>query len=188
MERVASVTLVGDDDIVELDNFKALVEHYRPRVFRFLLASVRDRDDADMLTQETFLKAYHARSRFRGEASVNTWLMQIAVNALRDHLRNRRWQFWRRTAQDIDASELSDSLPARGASPEAHAMAKQQVAEVWRAASQLPPKQRTVFLLRFVEDMDILEIAAATGSAEGTVKAQLFQALKTIRERLARTR
>lgn len=173
---------------LEIEDFDALVAVYQPRVFRFLLASVRDRDAAETLAQETFLKAYRAREQFRGEASLNTWIMQIAVNALRDHVRNRKWQFWRRAGQDIDVSEISDSLPDGRTSPEAHTLAKEQVAAVWRAAEQLPQRQRTVFLLRFVEDMDVLEIATATGTKEGTVKAHLFEALKTVRTTLVKTR
>lgn len=173
---------------IGIEDFDALVATYQPRVLRFLLASVRDRDAAETLTQETFLKAYKARDRFRGGSSLNTWIMQIAVNTLRDHVRNRKWQFWRRAGQDIDTSEISDALPDGRSSPEARASAQQQVAAVWRAAEELPQRQRTVFLLRFVEDMDLLEIAAATGMKEGTVKSHLFQGLKTVREELVRTR
>lgn len=177
-----------EEPALAVHDFDTVVAVHQPKVFRFLLASVRDRDTAETLTQETFLKAYRARNHFRGEASMNTWIMQIAVNTLRDHLRNRRWQFWRRASQDIDATELSDILSDGRSSPEAHAVAKEQVAAVWCAAEQLPQRQRTVFLLRFVEEMDLLEIAAATGMKEGTVKAHLFHALKTVREKLVRTR
>jgi RNA polymerase sigma-70 factor (ECF subfamily) len=58
------------------------------------------------------------------------------------------------------------------------------VAAVWEAAAKLPERQRTVFLLRFVEDMDLLEIAYATGIKEGTVKAHLFRAMRAVRVRL----
>ena len=56
---------------------------------------------------------------------------------------------------------------------------------IWKAAHSLPPKQKMVFLLRFVEDMDLLEIAAVTGMKEGTVKTHLFRSVRRIRERLA---
>jgi RNA polymerase sigma-70 factor (ECF subfamily) len=61
---------------------------------------------------------------------------------------------------------------------------KQQVQAVWDATATLSERQRTVFLLRFVEDMDLLEIAAATGLKEGTVKVHLFRALQAVRERV----
>ena len=59
---------------------------------------------------------------------------------------------------------------------------------MWSAASSLPLRQRTVFLLRFVEDMDLLEIAEVTGMKEGTVKAHLFRALQSVRARVEATK
>ncbi|MBV9669681.1 MAG: RNA polymerase sigma factor [Acidobacteriales bacterium] len=186
MEQAATIPLMGTT--TALSDFEQVVAEYRPRVFRFLLANLRDHDEAETLTQETFLKAYRARNSYRGDASVSTWLMHIAVNSMRDHLRNRRWQFWKKQRDNIDVSDMSDYLPHGGLTPEETVVAKQQVAAVWEAAQDLPPKQRAVFLMRFVEDMEIAEIAAATGTAEGTVKAHLFQALKRVRQQLVRTR
>jgi RNA polymerase sigma-70 factor (ECF subfamily) len=169
---------------VETD-FDAVVREYWPRVFRFALVSLRDRGEAESLAQDCFLKAFQAWSRFRGESSVSTWLMRIAVNQIRDHGRNRRLQFWKRTkAASGDMADMGRSLGDGRVSPEMNAVAKQQVEAVWRAAASLPEQQRTVFLLRFVEDMDLLEIAAATGLKEGTVKAHLFRALQAVRARL----
>jgi RNA polymerase sigma-70 factor (ECF subfamily) len=68
------------------------------------------------------------------------------------------------------------------------ALASEQVAAVWAATESLSERQRTVFLLRFVEDMDLLEIAAATGLKEGTVKAHLFRALQAVRERVRKAK
>ena len=111
--------------------------------------------------------------------------MRIAVNLVRDHLSNARLRFWRRTQRSsVDFSLVEDWLSGRRRSPEAAALAKQQVETIWAAAMELSEKQRTVFLLRFLEDMDILEIAAATGMAEGTVKVHLFRALQGIRSKL----
>ncbi len=64
----------------ELEDFEAVVRLYWPKVFRFALASLRDSHAAETLAQDCFFRAYRARDRFRGEASVSTWLMQIAVN------------------------------------------------------------------------------------------------------------
>jgi RNA polymerase sigma-70 factor (ECF subfamily) len=115
--------------------------------------------------------------------------MQIAVNLVRDHLRNRKIRFWKRVQSTAVPAEAIGASVADGAgSAESQVLVKEQVAAVWDAAGNLPERQRTVFLLRFVEDMDLLEIAAATGMKEGTVKTHLFRALKAVRERLgART-
>ncbi len=169
----------------ELDDFEAVVRLHWLKVFRFVLASVRDRHTAETLAQDCFFKAYRARDGFRGESSVSTWLMQIAVNLVRDHVRDRRLQFWKRarlTAVDVDVA--GRWIPDRGASPEVAALMKERLQKVWDATGNLSERQRTVFLLRFVEDMDLLEIAAATGMKEGTVKVHLFRALQAVRERL----
>jgi RNA polymerase sigma-70 factor (ECF subfamily) len=166
-------------------DFEALVRLYRPQVFRFALASLRDADAAETVTQDCFLRAYQARHRFRQDCSLRTWLIQIAVNLIRDRMRSRRLQFWRRASLRCLPVDVVRSTIADGArSPESQALLQQQVAAIWNAAECLPQKQRTVFLLRFVEDMDLLEIAAATGMKEGTVKSHLSRALRAVRERI----
>ncbi|MDQ6706322.1 MAG: RNA polymerase sigma factor [Acidobacteriota bacterium] len=166
-------------------DFDAVVSLYRPKIFRFALASLRDDDAAATVTQDCFMKAYHARERFRGDCSMDTWLMRIAVNLIRDHVRNRRLQFWNRTKlTGTPVEELHDFIDDRQRSPEARSLQKEQVQAIWKTAATLPLQQRTVFLLRFVEDMDLLEIAEVTGLKEGTVKAHLFRALRSVRERL----
>ena len=169
-------------------DFEAMVQLYRRKVFRFALASLRDIDAAETVTQDCFLRAYQSRDRFEQRCSLQTWLMQIAVNLIRDHARNRRLQFWKRanrTAQRIDVAAIA--IADRGRTPEAQALLQERVAAIWSAADRLPAKQRVVFLLRFVEEMDLLEIAAATGMKEGTVKTHLFRALRAVRNRIGET-
>jgi len=170
-----------------LQDFESLVREHRPRIFRFLLASLRDTETAENLTQDCFVRAFKARDQFRGESklgtcSFGTWLMHIAANLVRDHEASSRLKFWRRRLRsDVDPNELSDWIPDQQKSPEALALAKEQMEAIWRAAASLSERQRTVFLLRFVEDMDLLEIAAVTGMKEGTVKTHLFRAVQSVR-------
>jgi RNA polymerase sigma-70 factor, ECF subfamily len=171
--------------IAEMSDFDAVVRQYWPRVFRFVLVSVRDRDTAETLTQDCFLRAYQARHRFRGDASLNTWLMQIAINLVRDFARNRRLRFWKRVQDSaVDCASLNNGLACRGVSPEAETVAKEQMDAVWRVTGKLSERQRTVFLLRFVEDMDLLEIANVMGVTEGAVKVHLFRAVHAVREQI----
>src|SRR5438128_1338781 len=108
-----------ESPIAELQDFEKVVQIYWPRIFRFVLASVRDEDAAQTLTQDCFWRAYRHRSRFRGDSSVNTWLIHIAVNLVRDFARNRRLQFWRRTqSSSVDAATISEWVPDRDVSPE----------------------------------------------------------------------
>src|SRR5258708_11670114 len=179
MERAFSSGAVAVAEGME--DFDALVEQYRPRVFRFILASLRNRETAENLTQDCFVRAYKARDQYRGGASIGTWLMQIASNLVRDHEGSSRLKFWRRM---LHQSEVEYSIPDRRMSPEAMASAKEQIQAIWKAAFKLSERQRTVFLLRFVEDMELLEIAKVTGLSEGTVKTHLFRALAAVRKEM----
>ena len=177
---------IAEQTAGELADFESVVRQYQSAIFRYILASLRDRDAAETLTQDCFLKAYQARDGFRGESSVKTWMMRIAVNLVRDHISNARLRFWRRTQRaSIDLSLAGDWLTDSKSSPEAVANARQLVAAIWSAVDELSDKQRTVFLLRFVEEMDILEIVAATGIKEGTVKVHLFRAVQEVRAKIA---
>jgi RNA polymerase sigma-70 factor (ECF subfamily) len=178
-----------DSSRAELQDFDEVVRYHWQRVHRFILASVRDADAAQTLTQDCFLRAYSGRGAFRGQASIKTWLMQIAVNLVRDFGRNRRLQFWKRLrASAVNPGDIGDHLSDPGVSPEDQALRKEQVQIIWRASQSLPARQKTVFLLRFVEEMDLLEIASVTGLKEGTVKMHLFRALQAVREKLRRSK
>jgi len=166
----------------EFDDFDSLVQQYRPRVLRFLFASLRDMDLAESLAQDCFWNAFRSRGTFRGDCSVNTWLMRIAVNLVRNHTKSRRFQFWKRI-QNTDNGELRE-WPDRRISPEQNASIRQQVQSVWEATRTLSDRQRTVFLLRYLEDLDVAEIAQSTGLTENSVKVHLFRAVRGIRKRL----
>ena len=186
MDYAASSSLLSALDAATAADFDALVKLYRPRVFRFMLASSRDRDTAENLTQDCFFKAFKAHDSFRNHCKVSTWLMQIAVNVVRDHAKNRRIQFWRRLRKKTKSpdEDILGCIADRQKSPEAQALLKEQVDSIWAAAADLPGQQQTVFLLRFVEDMELTDIAIATGLKQATVKTHLFRALASVRRRV----
>lgn len=172
-----AIAMTGD-----ADEFSSLAQLHMPVIFRFLLASLRDQDLAQTLTQECFMKAYRNRSTFRGESSVRTWLMRIAINLQKDYWRNRRLRFWRETqANAVDVDLACDYLPSAERSPEAQLVAREQVTRVWRAVEALSMRERSVFLLRFVEELELKEIGDCTGLKVGAVKVYLARALTKIR-------
>ena len=188
LEPIASGTaegIAGRRMEAAAQEFSSVVQSHRPQIFRFLLASTRDVDLAETLTQECFLKAHRNWDRFRGESSAMTWLMRIAINLEKDHWRNRRMQFWRHTrTNSVDLDEASEWLPSGERSVEQQMLAREQVGQVWKAVEGLSERQRTVFLLRYVEEQELSEIAQATGLSEGTVKAHLSRALGKVRAEL----
>jgi RNA polymerase sigma-70 factor (ECF subfamily) len=170
---------------IAAEEFSAVVTKHRPQIFRFLLSSTRDVDLAETLTQECFLKAHRNWRSFRGESSAMTWLMRIAINLQKDHWRNRRMQFWRKTQSNtVDLSEASEWLPSGERTVEQQLLAKERVGQMAKAVEGLSERQRTVFLLRYVEEMELSEIARSTGLNEGTVKAHLSRALVKVRAEL----
>ena len=162
--------------------FSDVVLAHRQHIFRFLLASTRDVDLAETLTQECFLKAHRNWESFRGESSAMTWLMRIAINLEKDHWRNRRLQFWRRAStSSVDVDDASEWLPSGERTVEQQLLARERVQQVWKVVERMSGRQRTVFLLRYVEDLELAEIAKTTGLSEGTVKAHLSRALGKVR-------
>lgn len=169
--------------------FEDLLRAHQRRVFRVLLGWVRDPEMADSLTQECFLRAYRGRAGFRGDASPETWLLRIAVNIGRDHVKSRRSGFWRRLLSlDRSVEDGQIAVPEvadRASSPEQAILAKERLARVERRVESLSPMQRAVFQLRFLEEMPLEEIARTLGLRIGTVKVHLARAVGALRRDVA---
>lgn len=179
------ISLSGDHRISELEDIDALVRLYKPKVFRFVAFTLADRDAAESITHDCFLKAHRSRDQFRGDCSISTWLLRIAFNLVRDHTKSQKFRFWKSAAATaIDASEVSHYLPSGASSPEAQLIARERVKMVHQALQELSGRQRGVFLMRFVEEMDLSDIAATTGMTVPTVKTHLYRAVGAVRARL----
>lgn len=177
-----SLHVAAPHAVTQLDDMDSLVATYEQRIFRFHLMSVRDRDLALTLTQDTFTRAWSARANFRGDCAISTWLMRIALNLIRDHTRTDRFRFWKRVSETaVDVSDVSEHIPLRESSPEAALIAREQVALVWNSVARLSDRQRNIFMLRFVEELELAEIAEITSMPISTVKTHLYRALASIR-------
>lgn len=169
-----------------IEDFDAVVEAHQRRIYRILLGMVRDPDAAQTLAQDCFLRAYENRSSFRGQASVTTWLIGIAINLARDHARSRRVGFWKKLFAGGHAAQqaVQETVADGRVSPEQDLLAREELRAVWAAVETLSAKQRAAFLLRFVEEMSLEEIARAMRLKTGTVKAHLFRAVSAVRQKL----
>jgi RNA polymerase sigma-70 factor (ECF subfamily) len=167
--------------VITADGFDTIVRQHQRRVYRVILLLAKDRDTADTLTQECFLRAYQARDSFRGECRVDTWLLRIAVNLVRDHAKNRRSGFWKRLIGLDHSDEKAEEAVSRQPSPERTLLARSELQAVLESVNRLSRQQKTIFLLRFVEEMPLMDIAAVTGLKVGSVKAHLFRALTNVR-------
>jgi RNA polymerase sigma-70 factor (ECF subfamily) len=184
--QVFPATAAKETATASLASIDTLHTLYGRRIFRFLMAASRDQDLAEALTQETFLRAWTAREQFRGDCSASTWLTRIALNLLRDHVRTNRFRFWRQVSRTaIQADDLAAYLPHPASTTESSMIAREQLALVWDTVKTLSERQRTVFLLRFVEELDLADIADVTGLPISTVKTHLYRALAAVRSRHA---
>ncbi len=169
--------------------FETLVERYQKRLYRLACGYLHNHEDALDAVQETLVKIYLARQRYRPSAHPFTWASRILANQCIDQIRHRRV----RPEQSLE--ETQEGRPGRGPLPllssEEAAQARQERRELGRmlqgAIDTLPPRQREIFMLRHFGEMRLEEIAAALGCALGTVKSSLHRAAAAIRDHLART-
>jgi RNA polymerase sigma-70 factor (ECF subfamily) len=155
----------------------ALLARYQPQIYRFGLRMCRDPEDAREVLQETLVAAFRHLPSFRGEASLSTWLYQIARSFCVKERRGRR------PTEPLDAS--SRELPAAGGEPEAQAHAREIGAALAKAIGALPAESREVLLLRDVEGLSAEQAAAAIGIEVGALKSRLHRARLQLRGELA---
>ena len=167
--------------------FRELVENCQELVFQMALELTRDWDDADELSQQVFIKAYHALPRFRGDAKLMSWLYRILMNTYIDHTRKSRVAKWSSASNDVESVTQPEMVAANEAAgnPEAQAAAHQIQEHIDRALQALAPQQRSVFIMRHYHDLPLKEIAAIMGISLGTVKSQLFRAVQRMQKELS---
>jgi RNA polymerase sigma-70 factor (ECF subfamily) len=155
----------------EKSAYDALYRRHARRVGAICLRILNNRDDAEEATQETFLRAYEALSRFNGEYRVGAWLNRIATNVCLDGLRRRA------NSPQALASDPPDGLPT----PEAVA----ERGGFSRAMERLPPRHASVIRLRAVEDLTYHEMAERLEMSPSQVKSLLFRARASLRRALS---
>ncbi|WP_374584000.1 RNA polymerase sigma factor RpoE [Pseudoduganella sp.] len=160
--------------------FDQLVARYQRRLLRLVLRLLRDQAEAEDVVQETFLKAYRALPRFRGEAAFYTWLYRIAVNGARNAILRRRQ---RSGPQGIAPSQAPAPPPEIG-TPESMLLSKQVMRAIDAALEALPLELRTAIVLREIEGLSYEEIAQIMECPLGTVRSRIFRAREAIARRL----
>jgi RNA polymerase sigma-70 factor, ECF subfamily len=173
----------GDDSA-----FEELVRRYDRNVFRIAQHITQNREDAEDVVQEAFLKAYGNLAKFQEQSKFYTWLVRIAVNEALMKLRRRKPE--RTVSLDEDVKTEDDSLPREVAdwSPNPEQMYNQEELRdiLTRTIQGLPAGFRTVFVLRDVEGLSTEETAQALELSVPAVKSRLLRARLQLRERLNR--
>jgi RNA polymerase sigma-70 factor (ECF subfamily) len=170
--------------------YRELIRRYERPVFSLILRMVRDRQLAEDLSQETFIKALNAIGSYRPEFKFSSWIFKIANNAAIDHLRRREVDTLsldgapNATSQDdIEATALQ--VGDKGETPLAELEARELGTAIERAIGQLRPEYRSCILLRHVEGLAYEEIAQLLDLPLGTVKTYIHRARHELRGMLA---
>jgi len=177
----ASLAALTDAELVaravegESRAFDLLVERHRRAVYQMCYRFVHHHEDASDLAQDVFVRAWRGLARFKGQAAFTTWLYRIAVNACLNYQSGRALP-----DEPLEAPDrLEDTQAER---PGAGLRRAERAAAVRRAIRALPNRQRATLVLRLYHELSHQEIADILGSSVGTVKANFFHALGTMRK------
>ncbi len=170
--------------------FDDIVSRYWDRIFSRVLQLLKNRQDAEEVTQDAFVRAHRGLDKFRGDSSFSTWLFQIATNLAH----NKYWYWWRRKRDasfSLDQSishegdiTLVDILPAEGEDPGQVTATLELVDRVSECLPELNEKHYEILTLRIVQSMTYEEIAQHLEISIGTVKSRIARARESLREKI----
>ena len=170
--------------------FTALVERYQRKAVGVALGLLKDREEAQDVAQEAFVKVYRYLDHFKGEASFYTWLYRIVVNLSIDRRR-------RKGGEPSDQVEFDDAIHSDedfepgmigtqlGASPQKAALQAELMGQISAALDSIPEKHRAILLLREIDGMSYEDISKTLKIRKGTVMSRLFHARKKMQKMLA---
>lgn len=155
--------------------FEQIMREYGTRVLRLVTFLVKDRNVAEDLTQDVFVKVYRHLPRFRGESSIHTWIYRIAVNECKGHLRS--WTFrqilprsWIKWDSDVSTEHI--------------VMHQSERDELVVQVQNLPSMYRQVIVLHYYADLSITEVANVLSVSEGTVRTRLHRARQQLKKQM----
>jgi len=165
--------------------FKGLMVRHQGSVFHIIFRIVRDKEIANDLVQETFMKAFSSLKSYRSEYRFSTWLYKIAANSSIDHLRKKRIHA---LSLDNPIKTEDGEVPIEVADythhPEREMVRRERAVSIDEAINSLPDKYRRVIIARHKEEKSYDEIADELGLPVGTVKARIFRARELLKKRL----
>ncbi|GAB4563430.1 MAG: sigma-70 family RNA polymerase sigma factor [Haliangiales bacterium] len=170
--------------------FEVLLSRHRRPIFNFLLRSVRTRDRAEDLLQETFMRVIKSAKSYKKQAKFTTWLYTIARNLCIDHSRRQKHRKHPSLDQPIRGGEerdrtLLDVVAGKDLGADRKAISRQLHLTMHDAINSLPEEQREVFLMREFQNLPFKEIGEIVGVTENTVKSRMRYALEKLRADLA---
>lgn len=192
----ALVPRVGADEMFieslragDRDAFDELADRYTGEIFRLLFRLTQNREDAEDLTQEVFLKAVRSIGSFRGESDIRTWLYRIAVNAARN-----RFRWWTRRGRDKTLSletairesdtTIGETVTSKDENPEEALLRREREEMLHRALGEIGEVYREAVVLCDLQGLKYEEISDLLGISVGTVKSRIARGRDELRKRL----
>lgn len=170
-----------DDDA----SFGTLVQKYRVLVVQYLSRKVQNRDIAEELAQEVFLRIYSSRHAYQPSARFTTWLFRISTNVALNHLRDERYPNQNISLDAPISNGKYFETPDRRCSVEQLLLLQNTEREIREAIAALPPKQRAAVLLHKYEGMGYCDVAVALNMSRAALKALMFRSYERLRTSLA---
>jgi len=166
--------------------FKAMVETWQGMVYNTALGILQNEEDAEDVTQEVFIKVFEAVSSFKGESKFSTWLYRITVSKAMDHIRKKKRKKRFAFIQGLYGKNDEPLIdPPDFFHPGISAENKENAAVLFKAMEQLPPNQKSAFVLNKVEGLSYHEIAEVMKISESAVDALLHRAKTNLKKILA---
>lgn len=182
-EPVADADILAEVMAGDVQAFEKIVERHKNRLFNFVYRFVGDRETAEDIVQETFLRAFRRHKDYKAIANFSTWLFTIAGNLAKSELRRRkRWRFF--SLNWDEESETGFDLPDETRRPDTVAETSMTDELIQKAIESLPFNYRRVIVLRDVEGMSYQEISRVVGRPVGTVKSRVNRARLRLQRRL----
>ena len=173
------------------ERFAELVGRHQRRGLRIAFHYMRDAADADEAVQDAFVKAYSHIGTFREELPFEVWFTRILINGCLDRLKARKRRERWLAPPSVDPSGVernpAELLADRGPNPEQAVLRQEQRRQLLAALSQLPERQRLVFVLSHFEGRSSREVSQTTGLNESTVRVHLFRAIRRLRTLLVKS-
>ena len=165
--------------------YKRLLKKYHDPIFHLISRIVRNKEQIEDLTQETFVKAFASLKSFNKEYAFSTWLYKIATNSSIDYIRKRKLDtFSIDKPIALEDSEYTFELPDSTYEPDLHIIQHQRTKLIEEAIQKLPEKYKRVIMLRHSEERDYADIARTLKLPIGTVKAHIFRARELLNKYL----
>jgi len=165
-----------------------LMTRHGERLFHYLIRQVQNEDDAADLAQETFVRVFQNRTKFKPGAKFTTWLYTIATNLVRDRFRwkARHPQVSLEAENEATGGSLAETLTADALEPDGQLQRSERAATIRQAVARLPEDLRTALLLSEYEDLSHAEIAAIAGCTAKAVESRIARARQQLRTQLER--